>query len=56
MASRTTDAGIDKSTAPALPEPQANANPEPYTKHFKVREVMGMVYTGTSTHHEGRVH
>lgn len=37
MASRTTDAGIDKSTAPALPEPQANANPEPYAKHFKVR-------------------
>ncbi|RDX54263.1 hypothetical protein OH76DRAFT_1078242 [Lentinus brumalis] len=43
MASRTTDAGIDKSTAPALPEPQANANPEPYTKHFKGKQVSKFV-------------
>ncbi|KAI0641941.1 hypothetical protein C8Q79DRAFT_986467 [Trametes meyenii] len=43
MVSRTTDGGVDKSTAPPLPDPQANVVPEPYTKRFKGKEVSKFV-------------
>ncbi|KAI0741883.1 hypothetical protein C8Q80DRAFT_163182 [Daedaleopsis nitida] len=43
MASRTTDGGVDKATAPPLPIPQANAAPEPYQNHFKNKAVSKFV-------------
>ena len=47
MASRTTDGGVDKATAPPLPEPQANATPKPYIDHFKVRvRVLWVLWMG----------
>ncbi|KAI0731178.1 hypothetical protein C8Q76DRAFT_717900 [Earliella scabrosa] len=43
MVSRTTDACIDKDSAPPLPEPQANATPDSYVKHFKNKQVSKFV-------------
>ncbi|KAI0367052.1 hypothetical protein BV20DRAFT_971165 [Pilatotrama ljubarskyi] len=43
MSTRTTDAGIDKSKIPPLPDPQANVVPQPYINHFKDKQVSKFV-------------